>query len=138
VVLCTSSGTIDHRINPVYLAPTLLDSNNPSIGLTNTNVTLSNGWLSCSFTRKTSISSNSNYFDLKNQYFILAALGSFTTSRIVNFTGTLSKHINRDFTASFVNFSSFSNTGGDADYLYILKEKSHGICVYNNAKNLKN
>jgi hypothetical protein len=96
VVLCTSSGTIDHRINR-----------------------------------------NSNYFDLNNQYYILAALGSFTTSRI-GFTGTLSYHRNKDFTASFVNFSSFSNTGGDADYLYILKEKSHGICLYNNAKNLKN
>ena len=140
-------------MNQARLAPLLLDSNNPSIGLNNTIITLSNGWLSCSFTRNISNSSNPSYFDLSKQYYIFAAFGTYTTSRIgnffvlirskytfnfsnyfifskikiVGFTGTLNYHsVNRDFSSSLVNFSSFSTTGGGSDTLFILKQKSHG------------
>ncbi len=55
--------------------PQILDPANPSIGLSNTNVKLENGQLSCSFKRAKSVEGIKNYFDLTRKYFLLCSKG---------------------------------------------------------------
>lgn len=118
---------MDHRLNPFHAVPVLLDNNNPSVGLTNTNSASSNGWLSCTFTRKKSNSNYTNYFDLSNQFYILAATGTYTSSRITTgFTGTLNLHTSKYISSNPVNFDSFNITSG-ATGVNIYLEKSHGL-----------
>jgi hypothetical protein len=52
------------------------------IGLTNIQVNIVNSWLLCSFTRQTSLPSQSLYYDLNNQFYILAAFGSLDANGI--------------------------------------------------------
>jgi hypothetical protein len=78
VVLCTSSGLIEHRYNNFEKSlPDFLDNLHPSIGLKNTKVTKENGWLSCSFARHVNLKGVQNYFDLNKNYVILAASGYY-------------------------------------------------------------
>ena len=64
---------------------------------------MSNGWLSCSFNRTISNSSIQNYFDLNNNYYILAAIGKYTAS-----TNTVVEHTSTDHSTKTVDFSSIS------------------------------
>lgn len=80
VCLCKSTGTVDQRYNKKKLAPNLIDNNNPSVGLTNINVKLENGWLKCSFKRTKKNIDVANYFDLNSNYYILAAYGIYDAS----------------------------------------------------------
>ena len=79
VVLCTSSGLIQHRYNtPEKNLPVYIDDRYPGIGLnSNATVMKENGWLKCSFTRHISLPSIQNYFDLNKNYIILAASGEY-------------------------------------------------------------
>lgn len=79
VVLCTSSGLIEHRYNNADKnTPQLLNSTNPTEGLTNMKVKSENGWLFCSFTRLVKIQSiEKKYFDLSKNYIILSAYGVY-------------------------------------------------------------
>ena len=52
------------------------------IGLTSSQVNIVNRWLLCSFTRQTSLPSQALYYDLNNQYYILAAFGSLDSNGI--------------------------------------------------------
>ena len=58
----------------------LLSSSNPTIGFSNTKTSVTNGNPSCSFTRDKTVASNSNYFDINNQYYILTASGTVSSS----------------------------------------------------------
>ncbi len=102
--MCKSSpGVVEQRYNFGKNTPTLLVANNPSYGLTNQNVTISNSWLSCSFTRTISDSSIKNYFDLNKNYYILAAYGRYTVS-----SDTIAEHRSTDCSSKDVDFSSIS------------------------------
>jgi hypothetical protein len=73
---------VQHYWNEGKTTPSLLNSNNPFIGLTNVAVVTSNGWLICSFTRQISLSNEANYFDLNNTYYVLAAYGNVISNGI--------------------------------------------------------
>ena len=68
----------------------LLDPNNPSIGISNAAVSLVNGVLTCSFTRLKSNLGCPNYFDVNNPYFILNAAGPTDSN------GQIQKHLNHN------------------------------------------
>ena len=83
--MCKLNGetqNIEHYFNPgSYSRPVLLDSNNPTIGFSNSNTKLSDGVLTCSITRKKSMMGTENYFDIsKNKYYILFAHGLINQS----------------------------------------------------------
>ena len=83
VVLCKSNNnTIDQRYNDNKSTPRLLDQANPNVGLSNSNVTMSDGLLSCSFTRTISNPNIQNYFDLNTNYYILAAFGPISNGKL--------------------------------------------------------
>lgn len=83
VVSCKSNdNAIDQRYNARQNTPTLLVQANPNIGLSNPNVTMSNGVLSCTFTRLISNPSIQKYFDLNTNYYILAAYGRISNSKL--------------------------------------------------------
>ena len=63
--------------------PILLNSINPAVGLNKTSVYVTNGWFICAFTREILIPSQSYYFDLRNQYFILNAYGNMDSEGIL-------------------------------------------------------
>jgi hypothetical protein len=73
---------VQHYQNQGKVQPLLLNSNNPVIGLSNSTVTTSNGWLICSFSRQISLPTQSNYFDLNNPYYLLAAYGNLNSNGI--------------------------------------------------------
>jgi hypothetical protein len=77
VVMCKSNGAVEQRYNSGKSTPTLLDTSDRSIGISNANVTFLNDWLICSFTRSIKNDSIKNYFDLNNNYIILAATGQY-------------------------------------------------------------
>ncbi len=78
VVNCTNSGNyVSHSYNEGK-SPRLLDSANPTIGITNINVRMDGGNLICSFTRENNLVSKANYFDLNNKYYLLLARGPFS------------------------------------------------------------
>jgi hypothetical protein len=55
--------------------PSLLDTNNPSIGINNAKVSMNNGFIVCSFSRDRTKNVN-NYFDLNKSHFLLSAFGA--------------------------------------------------------------
>ena len=66
---------MQHYVNGYFVTPSLMNSNNPTVGLSKSLVSSNNGWFSCSFTRQISMSSQKNYFDLNDLYFVFAAWG---------------------------------------------------------------
>ena len=59
-----------------------MNSNNPTVGLSNSVVSSNNGWLTCSFTRQISMPAQQKYFDLNDLYYILAAWGPLDSNGI--------------------------------------------------------
>jgi hypothetical protein len=59
-----------------------MNSANPTVGLSNSFVISSNGWLACVFSRIISMPSQQNYFDLSQRYYILAAYGSISSGKL--------------------------------------------------------
>ncbi len=116
--MCKSSGFVEQRYNAIKAAPLLLDNNEPSIGIRNVQVENSNGWLKCSFTRSKSLEMTKNYFDLNQIFFILAAIGEYTS------TNSLEIHADKTYSSSKVDFKSFSLISGVADEFP--KIKYHG------------
>jgi hypothetical protein len=77
VVACKTSGDVQHYYNPHKHSPSvLIDSGRPTIGLTNTHVAMNDNWLTCRFDRQKAINDTDNYFDLNENYFVLAAQGN--------------------------------------------------------------
>ena len=72
----TGSPTVQHYYNNGY-SPILLDSTNPSLGITSSSVTVSGSNLVCSFTRQNSnTNTNTNYYNLNtNSPYLIAAYG---------------------------------------------------------------
>ena len=66
---------MQHYVNGYFVTPSLMNSNNPTVGLSKSLVSSNNGWLTCSFTRQISMSSQQNYFDLNDLYYVFAAWG---------------------------------------------------------------
>lgn len=84
VVICrTPNNLVQHYVNPVYATPVLMNPTVPSIGLSNSLVNINNDWLTCSFTRMVSMPSQQNYYDLTNQYYILAAYGMLSAGKFI-------------------------------------------------------
>jgi hypothetical protein len=63
-VVCNDK--IEHYYNRGHRS-SLLDSNNPTIGITNANVEVIDTSMNCTFTRKNNIDGNDLYFDINNQ-----------------------------------------------------------------------
>ena len=76
VVACKSTNDVLHlrNINRGDF-PVIMNTQSPSIGLTNTVVSMNNTWLICSFTRQISIPTQQFYYDLSNPYYVFAAYG---------------------------------------------------------------
>jgi hypothetical protein len=84
VCLCkivNNVASVEHYFNSGKSKPSLLDGTRPSVGITNPIVKVENGVMTCSFTRAKSIKTvarqltESNYFDINNQYYLLHARG---------------------------------------------------------------
>ena len=52
------------------------------------------------------IKSIKNYFDLNNEYYILAAHGPYSLVRSTGFIGTIKIHTKKEYSSNIVNFSS--------------------------------
>jgi hypothetical protein len=122
--MCTSDGLVEQRYNSRTDTPSLLDNNDPSIGITNVQVTFTNGWLKCLFTRMKSMPTTTNYFDLNTNFYILSAIGPFNSAR-AGFTGSLQVHVDTKSSSSLVDFNSVSIVSSANDELP--KLKSHGL-----------
>ena len=103
---------------------------NPSVGLSNSQVSYQNGWLRCSFrrlksldtlsqTRKTRASFVNNYFDLNMNYYLLAAFGRV-------FGGAMQQHEEKIASRSMLNFTSAFTSSGDSTSISKSKIKAHG------------
>ena len=77
-MVCSITGQVEHYYNfNGYID--YLDLTNRTIGLDNTSVINNNGWIICSFTRYNNIS-NSKYYSLTQNYFILGADGRMSST----------------------------------------------------------
>jgi hypothetical protein len=76
VVACKTNNDVLHlrNINRGDF-PVIMNTQLPSIGLTNTGVSINNTWLICSFTRQLSIQTQQFYYDLSNPFYVLASYG---------------------------------------------------------------
>ena len=58
---------------------------NPTMGFSNSQISVNNGVVTCSFTRQMSMPSATNYFDIsKTQYYMLVASGQNENSSKLN------------------------------------------------------
>lgn len=73
-------STIQHFYNEDHDTPDVLDSDNPNVGLTNSVITVNDGYLICKFTRVKKNNSVDNYFDLNNHFYIIGANGPISQS----------------------------------------------------------
>jgi len=73
---------IEHYYNPSESKsqPRLLIASNPSVGLSDMNFYYSNGYIECSFRRAKFVKNITNYFELKEFYYVLTASGSVQTN----------------------------------------------------------
>jgi hypothetical protein len=59
-----------------YVLPSLLDTNNPTLGLSSTSLNASESSFICSFTRQNENANNGNYFNLNTKSpYLIAAYG---------------------------------------------------------------
>ena len=70
------TNSIEHFYNEGKYDPYVLDPKNPTVGLSNSSVTVSNNFLICKFTRVKKTSAVKHDFELDENFFILAACGS--------------------------------------------------------------
>lgn len=77
-MICRTSGAVWSYYNPTtysHAPPVILNNAIQSFGLSNSSVKINNGWIQCSFNRQLTLNL-SNYFDLSNNFYIMAAYGS--------------------------------------------------------------
>lgn len=87
VIACKVSGnvgTVERYYNPINGSPIYMDSSNPTLGLSNTNIISYNSALFCSFRRAKATNGLSRYFDLNNNYYILFAQGVVQSCKFSN------------------------------------------------------
>jgi len=70
-----SVGSVEHYYTNGKMTPSLLDVSNPSIGISNAQVKVDNGMMTCSFSRAIANDKVINYFNLSNQFYLLGAKG---------------------------------------------------------------
>lgn len=70
------SRSVENYFNPGQITPILIDSNQPSLGLSEINITSNQGYLICSFKRTKNLKESSKYFDLNEKYFLFIAKGN--------------------------------------------------------------
>jgi hypothetical protein len=63
----------------------LLSSSDPILGFSNITTSVNNGNPTCSFTRAKTMPGESKYFDVNDQFYILTASGSVSSSGSLNF-----------------------------------------------------
>jgi hypothetical protein len=82
VIICknwANNNAVEHRLTLGKFLPTLLDQNNPSVGLSNARFIKNETFLLCSFDREKSMPATERYYDLTNQsYYVLASMGPLT------------------------------------------------------------
>ena len=73
-------GSVEHYRNTGKSTPVYLSSTDKIVGFSNIAVSVVNGQVVCSFRRAKSVSSVTNYFDVKTNpsYYILTATGSLS------------------------------------------------------------
>lgn len=123
MVLCYysgSSGGAQQMTNGFQVAPTALVAGNLTVNLYNISTTVANNWISCTFSRLVSDSSISGYFNLNNQYYILAAVGAYSAS-------TPQYHGARSYSSSTVNFSQISTSSSSSSTTQAIK--AHGTVL---------
>ena len=76
VVVCKTTNQVSHYRTIGHVEPVLLNPFEPAIGLSNMKIESDRGWLICSFTRLNKLENEPNYFDLNNNYHVLAAYGN--------------------------------------------------------------
>ena len=78
VVLCKNSPrdtSALHYFTQGHIAPGLLDSRNPGVGISNAQVSKNNQHFLCSFNRDKFVPNTENYYDLSKRLHLLAATG---------------------------------------------------------------
>jgi hypothetical protein len=83
VIVCKSGekSGVEHYYNDGY-SSSLMDTNNPTIGISGASVQVNNQTISCSFTRDND-NSNENYCDINDSAYLLVAYGTLTDSSII-------------------------------------------------------
>jgi hypothetical protein len=71
-----NKGRVWQMYNPAPMTPNLLDNNQPSIGLSDIQVSWINGVFECSFLRQREFSSVNHYFPMNQAYYLLIAKGA--------------------------------------------------------------
>jgi hypothetical protein len=75
------TDTVQHFFAVAPGRPTVLDPNNPSVGLTATSISVNNGFFTCKFTRDKRQKTD-RYFDLNNFWYVLGANGAIANGLI--------------------------------------------------------
>ncbi|XP_033111693.1 uncharacterized protein LOC117112673 [Anneissia japonica] len=116
IVGCLSNGAVDRYYATGNIPPTQQDAG----GLSNKNVNVDDGVLTCSFTRQLSDESLQNFFNLNEDHYLILAKGdsgdalSYHTNRYASNTGF-------DLTSAPVSIG-----GSGSDDSYLKKIKAHG------------
>ncbi|CAF1108113.1 unnamed protein product, partial [Brachionus calyciflorus] len=125
IVVCkmiNNIGIVEHFYSTGRVTPSLLDPNEPAVGLTDASVSYVNGNIQCKFTREKYIESVPRYCDSsKNKYFLLIAKGSISG-------GIIQKHgsdvVVSDSVIDFSANGTYSGTVRDAT-----KSKAHACLM---------
>jgi len=73
-------GSVEHYYTSGKMAPSLLDASNPSIGISNAQVKVDNGMMTCSFSRAIANDNLPNYVNSNSQFYLLMAMGTIDPS----------------------------------------------------------
>jgi hypothetical protein len=75
-------NTVEHYFNLRKDTPDVLEPSNPTVGLTNSQISVNNGFMTCKFTRVKKNDSVNNYFDLHNKFYVLGANGAISDGKL--------------------------------------------------------
>ncbi|CAF1098188.1 unnamed protein product [Brachionus calyciflorus] len=125
IVVCkmiNNIGTVEHYYATGKVTPSLLDPNEPTVGITDATVSYVNGNIQCKFTREKYIDSVPRYCDSsKNKYYLQIAEGSI-------YGGIIQKHgsdvVVSDSVIDFSVNTTFSGSVRDA-----AKSKAHACLM---------
>lgn len=81
VIVCKSDNTAHNYYNPDGHSDSRILSN-PNAGIMKIKIQIDN-WFTCSFNRLKKFDAE-NYFDLNNEYYVLAAWGTYDSSSNIN------------------------------------------------------
>ena len=70
-----SMSTVEHYYNEGEYRPNVLDPANATVGLSNSSIIMDSSFLTCKFVRVKKNPEVEHYFDIHNNFYILAAHG---------------------------------------------------------------